>query len=372
MGKILIQNQTAPATPGSGSTEIYVDSTTKKLKSKDDTGTITDYGTTGTGDVTGQASSIDGEITLFSGTTGKVIKRATGTGVVHATAGVFSTSSVVLTTEVTGTLPIANGGTGQTTANTAFNALAPSQTGNSGKFLTTNGTNTSWGTAGTIDPFSTMDIVDHFVTTGSATERVGSLGWALDVTGTASSSTPIDGEDRRPGIFRINAGTAATGRACIHLGNPGGLNSFKPNTTGQVITWKSRVRVTGAVLTFEMFVAGLGDVTAAVGDQTNGIYFQVLQTDLNWFLVSANGGTRTRLNTGTLFVSGVWHDFEFSYDFGAATITGKMDGVSFGTITTNLPANPIGPLYKADGITAGTAVNCDIDIFQTTITGATL
>ena len=45
-----------------------------------------------------------------------------------------------------GSLAIANGGTGQTTANAAFNALVPSQTGNSGKYLTTNGTDTSWGT----------------------------------------------------------------------------------------------------------------------------------------------------------------------------------------------------------------------------------
>jgi len=47
---------------------------------------------------------------------------------------------------ITGTLPIGNGGTGQTTANTAFNALAPSQSTHSGKFLTTNGTDTSWAT----------------------------------------------------------------------------------------------------------------------------------------------------------------------------------------------------------------------------------
>lgn len=39
---------------------------------------------------------------------------------------------------------IANGGTGQASANAAFNALAPGQTGNSGKFLTTDGSNTSW------------------------------------------------------------------------------------------------------------------------------------------------------------------------------------------------------------------------------------
>lgn len=47
---------------------------------------------------------------------------------------------------VAGTLAIANGGTGQTTATTAFNALAPSQTSNTGKYLTTDGTNASWAT----------------------------------------------------------------------------------------------------------------------------------------------------------------------------------------------------------------------------------
>lgn len=47
---------------------------------------------------------------------------------------------------VTGVVAIANGGTGQITANAAFNALAPSQTSQSGKYLTTDGTNTSWAT----------------------------------------------------------------------------------------------------------------------------------------------------------------------------------------------------------------------------------
>ena len=56
-----------------------------------------------------------------------------------------------------GPLPIANGGTGQTSATTAFTALAPSQGGNSGKVLTTNGTTASWtnisGTPGGSDTY---------------------------------------------------------------------------------------------------------------------------------------------------------------------------------------------------------------------------
>lgn len=59
-------------------------------------------------------------------------------------SGVTSWSQVSLTTGITGTLPIANGGSGQTTANGALNAFLPSQTSNTGKFFTTDGTNTSW------------------------------------------------------------------------------------------------------------------------------------------------------------------------------------------------------------------------------------
>ena len=68
---------------------------------------------------------------------------------------------------VTGTVAIANGGTGQTTANAAFNALAPSQTSNSGKYLTTNGTSTSWATVDAL-PSQTGNSGKYLTTNGTA------------------------------------------------------------------------------------------------------------------------------------------------------------------------------------------------------------
>ena len=65
---------------------------------------------------------------------------------------------------LTGTIDIANGGTGQTNANAAFNALVPSQTGNTGKYLTTNGTDTSWAT----NPLGTVTSVAATAGTGIA------------------------------------------------------------------------------------------------------------------------------------------------------------------------------------------------------------
>jgi len=43
--------------------------------------------------VTGEASSVDSEIALFSGTGGKTIKRATNTGILKATSGVIATAT---------------------------------------------------------------------------------------------------------------------------------------------------------------------------------------------------------------------------------------------------------------------------------------
>ena len=47
----------------------------------------------GSGDVTGPASSVDNEVVLFSGTTGKAIKSATTTGIPKLTSGVISAAT---------------------------------------------------------------------------------------------------------------------------------------------------------------------------------------------------------------------------------------------------------------------------------------
>ena len=50
-------------------------------------------GDTGTGDVVGPSSSVDSELALFNSTTGKLIKRASLTGLVKATSGVASAAT---------------------------------------------------------------------------------------------------------------------------------------------------------------------------------------------------------------------------------------------------------------------------------------
>lgn len=138
------------------------------------TATNVDYsGLTGTvptwnQNTTGTAANVTGVVAIANGGSGQITAqlainafagavtsgsylRGNGTNVVMNTIQVADVPTLNQNTtgtsaNVTGVVAIANGGTGQTTATTGFNALAPSQTANSGKYLTTDGTNSSWAT----------------------------------------------------------------------------------------------------------------------------------------------------------------------------------------------------------------------------------
>jgi hypothetical protein len=87
-----------------------------------------------------------GQITANAGFNALAPTQTGNTGKYLKTDGTNSAWDLldISTADITGTLPIVNGGTGQTTANTGLNALLPLQTGNANKYLQTDGTNTSW------------------------------------------------------------------------------------------------------------------------------------------------------------------------------------------------------------------------------------
>lgn len=99
-------------------------------------------------------------VTVLSATTlGSSVVSSSLTSVGTIATGVWNGTAV----------GILYGGTGQTTANAALNALLPSQTGNNTKVLQTDGTNTSWQTVAGGSSFATTE-----VTAISATITVGS------------------------------------------------------------------------------------------------------------------------------------------------------------------------------------------------------
>ena len=75
---------------------------------------------------------------------GTAWQKITNSSAVSSVAGKTGAITLAGSDIASGTVAIANGGTGQATAATAINALLPAQTGNSGKYLTTNASVASW------------------------------------------------------------------------------------------------------------------------------------------------------------------------------------------------------------------------------------
>lgn len=82
-----------------------------------------------------------------------------------------SYQAVSLSSGITSTLAISHGGTGQTTQQAAIDALLPSQTGKSGYFLTSNGTNSSW----TTNPALSNVLFQYSASVNAAGSRTGEV-----------------------------------------------------------------------------------------------------------------------------------------------------------------------------------------------------
>jgi len=117
---------------------------------------------------------------------------------------------------LTGTLAIANGGTGQVTANAAFNALAPAQTNN--RLLRSDGTNTSFAQAVlTTDVTGTLPVANG----GTGVTTLTALGNLFYPVGTIYTATVAT----NPGTL-LGFGTwTAFGAGRTIIGNGGGYSA---------------------------------------------------------------------------------------------------------------------------------------------------
>ena len=180
----------------------------------------------------------------------------TGDQTISLTGDVTGSGTGSIATTYNNIVPIAKGGTGQSTANAAFNALAPSQTGNSGKLLYTNGTTTSW---------------QAFTGTGT----VSSVSGANGVTVTNPTTTPVIG-------LGIITPTSVLATGVVTGSNVTGT-AFGSNTGDQTIT------LTGAVTG-----SGTGSFATTLADSgvTAGTYaLSTVTVNTKGIITAATAGT---------------------------------------------------------------------------------
>lgn len=182
---------------------------------------------------------------------------------------------------LTNALPIAQGGTGQTTAATAINALIPSQTGNSGRYLTTNGVSVSWGTvtpgSGTVTSVELQSNLSGISVTGSPVTTSGTL----ILSGTLAVANGGTGQS-----------TLSTGAVLVGNGTSG-VSTVSPGSSGQVLTSNGSSWSSSALPTASATVSGV----VSTGTQT----FAGSKT-FSTGITSANGYNFT--STSSLFWTG--------------------------------------------------------------------
>lgn len=173
--------------------------------------------------------------------------------------------------------------------------------------------------------------------------------------GTTSNPGP---EANRPGILRRETTAVINTVAGTSLGN--GAASVLPSDTHTVL-WIARLNTNDANTTVR-----IGEFESpASSPPTNGIYFEKLDADTNWFCITRAAGVQTRTDS-TIAVTTSFEEF---------TLTRNSSGVLFkigttnvcGTTTTNIPTAGVRP---ATQIVNSAAANktLDHDYFEINMT----
>lgn len=214
------------------------------------------------------------DVAISSPVTGQTI-------VYNSSTSLWSNSTVSLTAGVNGTLPIANGGSGQTTAQTAMNAFAGAVT--SGSYLRGNGTNVVMATIQAADV---------------PTLNQNTTGTAANITATSNSTITTLSALSLPGsqVSGNISGNAANVTGTVAIANGG---------TGQT--------------------TAAAAITALTGTQTSGQYLRSNGTNAVLSAIqAADVPTLNQNTTGT-----------------AANVTGTVAVANGGTGATSLTANNV-------------------------------
>ena len=252
---------------------------------------------------TGLTTYAIGDLLYASGTTtlSRLADVATGNVLLSGGVGVAPAwGQVSLSSAVTGTLPIANGGTGQTTASAAFNALSPITSqgdlilgsgtntatrlaiGANGYVLTSNGTTASWAA-------STGGVTSFTAGTTGFTPNTTSTG-AITLAGTLNIANGGTGQTTATAAF--NALSPVTSTGDLIIGN--GTNSstrLAIGTNGYVLTSN------GTTATWAASSGGVTSLTAGTGISLSGSTGAVTVT--NSGVTSAVAGTGVSVSGAT-------------------------------------------------------------------------
>ena len=257
---------------------------------------------------------------------------------------------------VSGTVAVANGGTGATTAANARVSLLPSYSGNALKVLSVNagGTDVEWSTSSGVGTVTSvgMSVPTGLSVSGSPVTTAGTLA----VSYASGYSIPTDanqsnwntaygwGNHASAGYALDNAVVKLTGDQTV-----GGTKTFSSTVTGS-ISGNAGTVTNGVYTTGDQTIGGTktfsstitGSISGNAGTATNGVVTTGSYADPTWITsiagskvsgnITGNAGTATALATGrTISATG-----DVAYTSGSFDGTGNVTGTAtLATVNSN-------------------------------------
>lgn len=202
---------------------------------------------------------------------------------------------------------------------------------------------------------NTIMLQDDFSFGGNSSGIVGNLGWTLG----AGSITGQSSETNAPGIFRLGT-TAVSGTIGRLLFNGTALFPLSfPQETISIC----RLNNNDANTTVRIGYVN----SSSANPPNNGVYFEKLDADANWFCVARAASVETRVDS----------NINVNTSFNKFRIVRTTTSVQFyindqfvTEITTNIPTIDITPCYQIVN-SAAADKTLDIDYFQLVMTGLT-
>lgn len=189
-----------------------------------------------------------------------------------------------------------------------------------------------------INPRTTLELYDDFVSGNTETGEIGSLNWiSANIAGTSTFSVQ-NGLTNHPGVFRIATGVNDNDGGMIALGTTSGTG--RPFIATQGSLYMAFFLKLDDVTQMGCFV-GLGDQQTTFGAGSVNCVGILIDTDLNanWRGVTNDGGVTPSFTSTTVAPTANYVRLEIVGNAAGTSFEFFVDGTSLGTLTTDIPAS---------------------------------
>lgn len=178
------------------------------------------------------------------------------------------------------------------------------------------------------------------------TDAVGQMRWLDADTGSGVSQTGLTVSDStHHGILELDTGGVAAGAAIRYLGgvtSGTGTAGFKLGGGQLTMDWLVRVEDLSTAGERYSFMVGLFSTAATQVDAVRFFYNDSINAG-NWTISCINASTVTNTDSGVAVAADTWYKLRAVVNAAATSVEFFINGVSVGTVTTNIPTANVAP-----------------------------